>query len=134
MKAVVKNLSGAKKSLKGKGDKFLNDVKKQVAIVGRNVELKAKQEAPVEFGNLRDSIFYESMKEGMSARVTANVFYAPYQEFGTGGEVSIPQGFEDLALPFKTGNNTMSMPAQPYLIPSAKEGFEDLKKRLKALT
>lgn len=128
---IVKNLNGAKKDLRKQGDALLRSVKTQVEIVGRNVNLMAVKKAPKDTGDLRSYIFYESIESGFGARITANSDYAAYQEFGTGGKVQIPAGFESIAAPFKTGDGTFSMKAQPYLIPAAKEGYKDLRKRLK---
>ena len=130
--AFVRGLSGAKNSLRIQGVKVEETVKKEVARAGRKGEVLAKQKAPVEFGQLRQSIFYQSTKKGFGARITANMKYAAYQEFGTGGSVDIPQGFEKVAAEFKKGGK-INMKAQPYLIPSAKIAFEGLVKNLKKL-
>ena len=133
MKAI-KNLAGAKKGMKLKSNLLKDEVKAQVEIVGRKTSQRASNLAPVDLGKLKQSIYYEPINNGLGARITANVEYAPYQEFGTGGLIDIPKGFEDVAIKFKTGNGKISMKAQPYLIPSAKEGYQDLVKRLKKLT
>jgi phage gpG-like protein len=131
MSKYLKNLGGAKKSFRIKAENISKFIREQVEIVGRNVELEAKKAAPVDLGKLRQSIFYESTKGGLGARITANIRYAAFQEFGTGGKVDVPQGFEKVAKQFQTGDGRMSIKAQPYLIPSAKKGHEDLVRRLK---
>lgn len=129
--SIVKNLGGAKRSFRLQAENLKSKIKTDVEIVGRKAELRAKQYAPVDLGKLRQNIFYEATNKGFGARLTANVEYAAFQEFGTGGLVDIPKGFENVAKQFHTGNGKMSMKAQPYLIPAAKEGFQDLLKRLK---
>jgi len=129
--SFIRGLGASKASLRLQGKNLEAFVKTQVEIVGRKGELEAKQKAPKDLGGLGQSIAYESTKNGFGARLSANVFYAPYQEFGTGGKVDIPQGFEKLAAQFKTGDGKMSMKAQPYLIPSAKNAYKDLLLRLK---
>lgn len=129
--SIIKNLGGAKKSFMLQAENLKSKIKDEVEIVGRKAELRAKQLSPVDLGKLSQNIFYESTNRGFGARLTANVEYAAFQEFGTGGKVDIPEGFDEIARQFHTGNGKMSMKAQPYLIPSAKEGFQDLVKRLK---
>ena len=129
--SFVKGYRRSSNKLRLKGDNLKKFIKTQVEIVGRKAELEAKQRAPKDLGGLGQSIAYESTNSGYGARISANVFYAPYQEFGTGGKVDIPQGFEVMAKKFQTGNGKMSMKAQPYLIPSAKNAYKDLLVRLK---
>ena len=127
----IHGLAASKASLRKQGKNLESFIKTQVEIVGRKGELEAKQKAPKDLGGLGQSIAYESTKNGYGARLSANVFYAPYQEFGTGGKVNIPKGFEDMAKKFQTGNGKISMKAQPYLIPSAKNAYQDLVRRLR---
>jgi HK97 gp10 family phage protein len=109
-----------------------SEVDKLLEINGRKIQLKARQRAPKDLGGLGQSIHVEFPKR--QAVISANVFYAPYQEFGTGGEVSIPKGFEELAKVFHTGNGRINIRPQPFLIPSYEEGkvqfMKDLKKYL----
>lgn len=68
-----------------------------IAAVARavfDIEGKAKANAPVDTGNLRDSITGEA--SGLEGTVATGVEYASYQEFGTS-----------------------RMPAHPYMIPAA---------------
>jgi hypothetical protein len=130
--SIIKGLGQAKSGLRSQGKKLMTFTKTQVEIVGRNVVLEARKDGvvPKDLGGLGQSILYEPIDNGFGAKISANVLYAPYQEFGTGGKVDIPKGFEELAKPFHVGNGKMSMKAQPYLIPSAKNGFKDLVRRL----
>ena len=68
------------------------------------------------------SVTYQKSK--LEGTVSVNAPYAPYVEFGTGGLVEIPQGFEELAAKFKgRGVKKVNLPARPFLIPAAlKEG------------
>ena len=51
------------------------------AVVGRGAQVTAKRNAPVDSGDLRKSI--RLTRDGERAIVSTNVFYAPFQEFGT---------------------------------------------------
>lgn len=50
------------------------------------VQGRAREKSPVDTGRLRSSIVYEvdSASPPLYAKVGSDVFYAPYQEFGTG--------------------------------------------------
>lgn len=85
---------------------------------GRLTELQAVDGVAVDHGKLRQSGFYESTNRGFGAKVTFSVPYAPFVEFGTGGLVSIPDGWEELAGQFKgSGKREVNLPARPFLIP-----------------
>lgn len=51
-------------------------------IMGGKAESYAKQLAPVDTGNLRNSITHQQVDENTEA-IGTNVEYAPYQELGT---------------------------------------------------
>ena len=51
-------------------------------IIGGMAESYAKGLAPVDTGNLRNSITHESEDDGHTVVVGTNVKYAPYQELG----------------------------------------------------
>ena len=130
--AYLRNLGAVKAGFKIKAESVDKIVRQEVERAGRLGEAKAVSLAPVDLGKLKQSIHYEPTRRGFGARLTANVDYAAYQEFGTGGEVDIPEGFETLARKFKgKGERTINMPAQPYLIPGAKHAFQILVERLK---
>lgn len=67
-----------------------------VRKAAEDIEARAKEEAPVDTGNLRNSIKTESSSDGLSAAVGTHVEYGIYQEFGT-----------------------YKMPAHPYMRPAA---------------
>lgn len=74
----------------------LNDELKASAL---NIQKAAKRAAPANLGGLRGSIGVSS--EYLSSNVFSTVSYAPYVEFGTGGKVSIPSGFDEFAAQYK---------------------------------
>jgi len=78
---VSEDLSKVSESVKGNITKALETS----AIL---VENEAKHLAPVDLGNLRNSIDHESDNE--SATIGTNVEYAPFQEFGTSKMKSQP--------------------------------------------
>ena len=92
---------------------------------------QAKWDAPVDMGGLMQSISVTYQKSKLEGTVSVNAPYAPYVEFGTGGLVEIPQGFEELAAKFKgRGVKKVNLPARPYLIPAALKGGKILQEKL----
>jgi HK97 gp10 family phage protein len=95
-------------------DKLFNDlnklsekIKTEVALEmnasALNIQNNAKKNAPVNFGVLRNSIeLVEELGGGkLIYTVGSKLSYAPYIEFGTGGKVTIPNGYENFARQFK---------------------------------
>ena len=61
----------------------------------------------------------------------ANAPYSAYVEFGTGGTVSIPKGFEEMASKFKgKGIRKINLKPRPFFIPSYLEGIQQYPKTL----
>lgn len=99
----IGNLSDVLKKLETLDAKVQEGVKDEISASALNIQSGAKKLAPVNFGELRNSIYLKEQKveKGIVFTVGAKASYAPYVEFGTGGKVSIPAGFEELASGFK---------------------------------
>lgn len=70
------------------------------------IQSNAKRAAPINLGTLRGSIELTKETE-LTYSVAATASYAPYVEFGTGAQVSIPSGYDQYAATFKgKGNGT----------------------------
>ena len=97
-----------------------------------NIANQAKLRAPVDQGQLRQSIGKTTARVGYNRSFFfANAPYAAYVEFGTGGGVSIPKGFSEMAAPFKgKGIRIRNYPAKPFFIPSYLEGIQQYPKTL----
>lgn len=96
-----RNLSGVKLN----PNDFTKPLEKLYAVTDNINNLKQRISAKNE-GILRHS-------------VVADMPYAAYVEFGTGGRVDVPKGLEDYAIQFKKPNKqNISMPANPYLFPA----------------
>ena len=95
----------------------------------------AKQKAPVDLGQLRQSIGKTTARIGYNRSfIFANAPYAAFVEFGTGGKVSIPKGFEQIAIKFKGKRiKQINLRPQPYLIPSYLQGVSNYGKKLIAV-
>lgn len=107
MAGFALNLSGLD-SLTKRLNSIKNDVSNEVAnelsASSMNIEKMAKREAPVNLGGLRNSIHALSSSK-LTHSVVVGASYGAYIEFGTGGKVSIPAGYESYAAQFKGGKN-----------------------------
>jgi hypothetical protein len=105
-----------------------SEMKKQVEALikraakesGMLAEQLAKAKAPVKYGFHAQNIGHEEINDGFGTKLYANAKYAAYLEFGTGGNVDVPKGFEDLAIGFKgKGVRKVNLTARPHIIPAA---------------
>lgn len=109
-----------------------------VAVTNQTAEQivnDAKQKVVVDLGQLRQSIGKTNATiQANRSFIFANAPYAAYVEFGTGGLVSIPKGFEQIAIKFKgKGIKEINLRPRPYLIPSYLNGLASYKKKLVAV-
>lgn len=108
---------------------------KALIDIGQDAEGYAKQYAPVDTGNLRNSISNEVSESESAVYIGTNVEYGPYLEFGTGkfaeggGGRQTPWRYQD---EYGRWHTSVGIPAQPYLRPAIenhlqeyKETFED---------
>jgi HK97 gp10 family phage protein len=86
-------------------ERIQNDVLDEFNSSALNIQTNAKKYAPVNIGTLRNSIqLKEDLTKGkLVYTIGSKLPYAPYIEFGTGGKVTIPAGYEQFASQFKGG-------------------------------
>lgn len=108
MATITIDIKGMSEAL-GKFDKYSKkvqaEIKDEVGASALKIYSDAKRLAPVNLGTLRNTIFIESVSPAANQfmfTIGASARYAPYIEFGTGGKVSIPKGYESYASQFKT--------------------------------
>ena len=130
------NLTGIKEvenALKVMDMHLRQDVGDEINASALTIMSSAKRLAPVDLGFLRGQISIEPVND-LTFEVEAKAKYSAYIEFGTGGEVRIPAGYEDLAILFKgRGVRTVNIRPQPFLIPSFETEKPKLIQRLKKL-
>lgn len=133
----IEGLSRLKAILYAMANKVPQKTKLAVKKAGVNLQTNAKNDAPIDTGKLRQSISLKMSPDGYEAKVSAggaSAPYAPYIEFGTGGAVQIPTGWEDLAAEFRgKGVKTISLKPRPYLIPNFEKQAAELKKELEEI-
>ena len=103
-------------------------------IAGRGILNEAKRNAAKQTGKLRNSGVVEHTLDNSKISFGGDdeIGYAAYVEFGTGGKVKIPAGFEDLAWQYyKNGEGRME--AQPYLIPAFLSGSISYQKEVERI-
>jgi HK97 gp10 family phage protein len=130
------NLTGIKEvenALKTMDKHLRQDVGDEINSSALKIMSDAKRLAPIDLGFLRGQISIEPVND-LTYEVEAKAKYSAYIEFGTGGEVRIPAGYEDLAKIFKgKGLRTINIRPQPFLIPSFETEKPKLIQRLKKL-
>jgi HK97 gp10 family phage protein len=130
------NLTGLKDvqdALKAIDDKLKNDVGNEIKASSLTIMSSAKRLAPIDLGFLRGQISYEPIND-LTYEVQAKAKYSAYIEFGTGGQVNVPAGYEELAILFKgKGRRTINIRPQPFLIPSFEVEKPKLIERIKKL-
>ena len=111
MDKLLKELKSIDKDLPDNVDKVVQANASEMAQTARRL-------APIDKGKLRQSIRKTKTGE-LEAKVTAGVRYAAYQEFGTGGLVSVPEELKDIAIQFKgRGVKKINMRPQPFMYPA----------------
>ena len=130
------SLSGIKeveRALKTIDKELKEDVGNEINASALTIMTSAKRLAPVDLGFLRNQIAIQPLNE-LTYEVEAKAKYSAYIEFGTGGLVTIPAGYEELAMLFKgKGRMTINIRPQPFLIPSFEVEKPKLIQRIKKL-
>ena len=99
--SVKVNLKGFQLDLKNATDEVLQQVDEVLTDGANRIEERAKTLAPVDRGLLRNQIFADTdIPFEKRVTIAGDVFYAAYQEFGTGGKFK-DQGFPDVAKTYK---------------------------------
>lgn len=119
------------------GDDVITEIKKIIIETAYVIQSNAQAQAPVDDGNLRDSIEVELLQGGLTAvvRVTAN--YAIYVEYGTGIYAKEGNGrdtpwtyYSDKLVRFVT---TEGMRPQPFWDPAVKMGQRHFRREMRRL-
>jgi hypothetical protein len=131
------NLSGIKEiqvALNKIDKQLTQDLSDEMNSSALTIASSAKRLAPIDMGFLRGSIGIDPSANGLTYDVEAKAKYAAYIEFGTGGLVDVPAGYEDLAILFKgKGIRKVNIRPQAFLIPSFESEKPKLITRIKKL-
>ena len=99
----VTGLKEAISQLQEKQKKIDQDLYNILEDYTLRISYGAKRDAPTDLGHLGQSIGHEikALKNSTKSSIFANALYGAFREFGTGTKVSVPTGFESLAIKFK---------------------------------
>lgn len=99
---TIEGMDKVMKALKTAPEKIRQQVNAEISASAETIARNAKDAAQDtgDMGGLAKSINSKALPDG--AEVGANVFYAPYVEFGTGKKVSVPSGYEQAAAEAKS--------------------------------
>ena len=113
--------------------KIAKEVALEVNASALAIQSKARRDVVVDNSTLRSSIQLKEINRGDKIMYTVGsaLRYAPYVEFGTGGTVSVPAGYEDFAMQFKgKGIRKINLRPRPYLIPAFESEIPVLRKNI----
>lgn len=131
--ASVRGVASLLAKIEALGGNSKRALKVGVHQATKKVQVDAKRLAPVADGMLRNSIKGETEERGgkIIGKVSTNVHYAPYVEFGTGqrGENSPSPPKYPGGLAYR--QDWTGMVAQPYLYPAAQQNKEEVVKIVK---
>jgi HK97 gp10 family phage protein len=100
----IANIGNVNKRFEKLSQDVKNNLKNEVNASALKIQSDAKKMAPANLGTLRGSIYKDEVSKSPNeymVTVGAATSYAAYVEFGTGGKVSIPNGYQDYAAQFK---------------------------------
>lgn len=130
-----KQLLMLRKKIEDLGRLSAQELSNELGTTALLIVKRAKDYAPVDTGDLKQSIGSERMNQ-KNVRVFAKAMYAPYIEFGTGRGVTLRE-LDQLGIPrsyaeeFKgKGKGRGFVYARPYFFPSVRKEFDDLEQRL----
>lgn len=106
----MKGIEKAIKNIKGYEFRKVKSIRKSVAETAIKIETQATAAAPVDTGNLKNSINTQYYQNGLTAEIGTPVEYGPYVEFGT-----------------------RHMKAQPYLLPAYDRNVKSFKDEIKKI-
>lgn len=114
---------------KGMASSVEEDIAIEVEAGVQDIRNDSMRLIPVDTGRARNSI--SAAANGLKGEVSVNVDYAGYLEWGTGGSVDVPEGWEQMASKWKgKGIKQMNMPPRPFLRPAFEKNVPIILKRM----
>jgi HK97 gp10 family phage protein len=129
----IEGLDALIKRLGKLSPEIAKEVAMEVNASALAIQSKARKDVVVDNGILRNSIQLKEVNKGDKIIYTVGsaLKYAPYVEFGTGGTVNVPAGYEDFAMQFKgKGIRKINLKPRPYLIPAFESEIPILRKNI----
>ena len=129
----IEGLDALIKRLGKLSPQIAKEVAMEVNASALAIQSKARRDVVVDNSTLRSSIQLKEINRGDKIMYTvgSRLKYAPYVEFGTGGTVNVPAGYEDFAMQFKgKGIRKINLRPRPYLIPAFESEIPILRKNI----
>ena len=129
----IEGLDALIKRLGKLAPEIAKEVAMEVNASALAIQSKARRDVVVDNSTLRSSIQLKEINRGDKIMYTvgSRLKYAPYVEFGTGGTVNVPAGYEDFAIQFKgKGIRKINLRPRPYLIPAFESEIPILRKNI----
>ena len=129
----IEGLDALIKRLGKLAPEIAKEVAMEVNASALAIQSKARRDVVVDNSTLRSSIQLKEINRGDKIMYTvgSRLKYAPYVEFGTGGTVNVPAGYEDFAMQFKgKGIRKINLRPRPYLIPAFESEIPILRKNI----
>lgn len=124
-------------ALRAWGDDVVEQAKQLVVDTAIIIQSNAQALAPVDDGNLRDSIEMIIAPDGLSAEIRVTAEYAIYVEYGTGIYAVGGDGRKTPWTYYSTKLNqfvtTRGMRAQPFWYPAIVSGGQHFKREIRRL-
>ena len=121
-KVQIKNINKLTNDLRRLNKSIESKIDLVTKVSAQEIELRAKQKAPVDLGFLKNNIATEKVADS-DYKVVANASYSAYMEFGTGGEIEVPNEMQEIASQFiGKGIKTINIRPRPFLYPAFIEG------------
>lgn len=118
-------------------DKVIDDVKRVVAETAEMMANQMRALAPVDDGNLRDSIEVKYFNKGLSAKITVGSFYGIFLEHGTGIYSDTGTGRKDAWVYWSDKLNrfvfTRGIRPQPFFRPSVEQALNHFQREMNKL-
>ena len=129
IKLQVDGANALIKGLKKMSSDAVRIAEEEIEAGVQDIRTDAVAAAPVDTGRLRSSITAES--QGLEGEVSTNVEYAGYMEFGTGGEVDVQPGWEDIAEQYRgSGERTVNITPRPFMRPAMEKNAPKIVERI----
>jgi HK97 gp10 family phage protein len=125
MSIRVRGVQETIRKLKEFGQQGETRIDQVSGVAANEIATKAAILAPGNFGTLRQSINANKISSGRW-KVSVNVFYAAYVEFGTGTFVEVASEWRDIAWAYYVNGKGYMRP-QPYLYPAYVSGIRQYK-------
>jgi hypothetical protein len=129
----IEGITALKKSFKKRTDKMNDLIDAELDAFCQDVNKVQKSRTPIDNGVLVKANDINISKP-LYKEIFNNIKYAPYIEFGTGGEVKVPKGLEKIAEQFKgKDKRVVNIQPHPFFFPPFFEQKKELIKQLKKI-